>query len=261
MPHLLEGEHLVHIYRRHWIRFVWHLAVPVIILVLVLVIESVTGILFKGDTPVIVVVLALALVGLWAIEGWVRWNAESLTLTDKRVILEEGIFSRSTKVIALDRITDVGTHQSVLGYMFHYGTVNIHTGSSEAETFRFVPLPDSVRDQVFVQSGHMGAAPPPPMPMDAAVAEPEREAPLPRREDVEEALRDLLAGRVNREAVAAWARNFQGVEEGMFDSPATSEALNNLAEADERAPDHTYIHDPIDFQIWLGRLQEEQAQR
>ncbi|MBO0683313.1 MAG: PH domain-containing protein [Candidatus Dormibacteraeota bacterium] len=240
----------------------WHLAVPAIILVLVVVVESVTRTLFKGDVPVIVVVLALALLGLWAIEGWVRWNAESLTLTDKRVILEEGIFDRSTKVIALDRITDVGTRQSVLGYMFHYGTVKIHTGSSEAEEFKYTPLPDSVRDQVFVQSGHMGAAPPPPMPIEVEEqAGTEAEPPLPTREDVEQALRDLLGGRVNREAVAAWARNFRGMAEGQFDSAETKEALDNLAEADERAPDHTYVHDPIDFQIWLGRLQEEQAQR
>jgi len=247
MPELLAGENLVQRYRRHWILLVRHLVVPAIILLLVIGIDALTGGPFKGEAQLTLLLLGLAIMGLWAIVGWVRWNADSLTLTDKRVILEEGIFNRTTKVIALDRVTDVGTRQSLLGSVFHYGTVEIHTASmGGAETFTFVPLPDAVRDEVFVQSGHMGAEP--------AAAVLEAQALPPNRREVEQMLRNLINVRVTREFAVGWATPWITTDEALFESPEVREVILELANADQRSVE--------DFRVMLGRLEHaEEPQR
>jgi len=156
MRELLVGETLVKKYHRHWVLLFRHLVLAIILLVFVLVFLALTRSSVSSDLRLIVLLMALGVVGIWAIVAWVRWTADALTLTDQRVILETGIVNRVTKVIALDRVTDVGTRQSILGSLFGYGTVDIHTASlGGAEYFSSVPFPDQVRDEVFVQAGHL----------------------------------------------------------------------------------------------------------
>jgi uncharacterized membrane protein YdbT with pleckstrin-like domain len=160
MRELLVGESLVKRYHRHWVLLVRHLVVAMVLLAVVIGVVALTRDVLSNDGRVVLLLGALGLVGIWAIIAWVRWSADALTLTDQRVILETGIFNRVTKVIALDRVTDVGTRQSLIGSMFGYGTVEIHTASmGGAELFSYVPYPDQVRDEVFVQAAHMRATP------------------------------------------------------------------------------------------------------
>jgi len=160
MRELLVGESLVKRYHRHWVLLVRHLVVAMILLTVVISLVVLTRDALSNDARVILLLGALGLVGIWAIIAWVRWSADALTLTDQRVILETGIFNRVTKVIALDRVTDVGTRQSLTGSMLGYGTVEIHTASmGGAELFSYVPYPDQVRDEVFVQAAHMRSTP------------------------------------------------------------------------------------------------------
>jgi uncharacterized membrane protein YdbT with pleckstrin-like domain len=159
MREMLVAESLVKTYHRHWVLLIRHLVVAMILLTVVVGLVVLTRDVLSSDGRVILLLGALGLVGIWAIIAWVRWTADALTLTDQRVILETGIFNRVTKVIALDRVTDVGTRQSLIGSMLGYGTVEIHTASmGGAELFSHVPYPDQVRDEVFVQAGHMRSA-------------------------------------------------------------------------------------------------------
>jgi uncharacterized membrane protein YdbT with pleckstrin-like domain len=161
MRELLQGERLVTRYHRHWVLLFRHLFMAIVLLAVVLTFVSLTRTVLSSDVRLVVLLAALGIVGIWAIVAWVRWTADALTLTDQRVILETGIFNRMTKVIALDRVTDVGTRQSLLGSLVGYGTVEIHTASmGGAELFSFVPYPDQVRDEVFVQAGHLRPRPP-----------------------------------------------------------------------------------------------------
>lgn len=156
MPeHLLEGERLVISLRRHWVLMARSLAIPALVLVLVVfgLDLGLRGRLLPRDAKVIVTLAALAAAGLWAIVGWFRWSATALVLTDQRVLLHEGTFSRSTRVIALDRVQDVSTHQSLLGRLLGYGRVEIDAaGAAGSEVLDHLPQPELFRDQVFVQS-------------------------------------------------------------------------------------------------------------
>jgi len=63
------------------------------------------------------------------------------------------VFSRSEKIIPIDRIQDCTTRQSLLGRMLGYGRVEVDAaGAQGAEVLEHLPKPGVFRDQVFVQS-------------------------------------------------------------------------------------------------------------
>ena len=164
MADLLEGENLVFKIHRHWILVLKALWVPILLVALVIL-----GLdlllqrqLLPDDAKVAVTLAVLATAGAWAIVAWIQWTANSFTLTDQRVILDAGFFNRSSKVIALDRVQDVSTRQSIPARMLGYGTVEIDSaGPSGAELLDHVPGPNHFRDQVFVQAERLRHTPRP----------------------------------------------------------------------------------------------------
>lgn len=152
MPrNLLPDEKLIVTVHRHWIVLVGALVPPAALVVLALGLDLVGGL--SGDIRLLLTLFALALAGLWLIVAWLRWAATSLTVTDQRVLLESGVFSRASKVIPLDRIQDVSTRVPFLGRLLGYGDVEIDAaGVAGAEIIDHVPDPDRVRDQVFLVS-------------------------------------------------------------------------------------------------------------
>ena len=149
---LLPGENLVASAHRHWVVLVKQLAFPVALIALALVVDlAVTA--ATRDVKTVVTLAALAVAGLWAIATWVQWSSVRFTVTDQRVILASGVFNRATKIIALDRVQDVSTRQTVLGRMLNYGRVEIDAaGANGAEMLDHVPSPGQFRDEVFVQA-------------------------------------------------------------------------------------------------------------
>jgi uncharacterized membrane protein YdbT with pleckstrin-like domain len=157
MPkNLLAGESMVlQPLRKHWIVVVNGLWLPSVIgLVLLFIVfaipspnQVVADIRLLGSLIIVVVW------GAWAIVVYLQWSSASLTVTDQRVILEEGVFRRDSKVIALDRVQDVSTKQSLLGRVLRYGLVEIDAaGVQGAETFDYCRSPELLRDQVFMLS-------------------------------------------------------------------------------------------------------------
>ena len=161
MAHLLPGENAVLKRHQHWVMPVKAMALPVLLLVAILLGAD---ILFRdqlgNDAKLILTLIGFAIAGAWAIVTWIRWSATAFTITDQRVILDSGIFSRSSKVIPIDRVQDVSTHRSVLGRMLGYGSVEIDAaGAQGAERLDHMPAPDSFRDQVFMQSERLRRGP------------------------------------------------------------------------------------------------------
>jgi uncharacterized membrane protein YdbT with pleckstrin-like domain len=157
MPHLLAGESLVlPTLHRHWVLLARDLIAPLLggaaLIVLVDVGLARAG-LGSPNFELIFTLVVLAGVGLWVLVAWLKWASAALTVTDQRVILEEGIFQRSSKVIPLERVQDVATNQTLLGRILNYGQVEIDAaGAKGAEIFPYVGSPETLRDQVFVLS-------------------------------------------------------------------------------------------------------------
>ena len=160
----MTGETLVHSAHRHWLVLVKDLLFPAALVILVLVVDTAVGALNR-DVKAVLTIGALAVAGLWIIVTWWQWASASFTITDQRVLLMSGVISRTTKVIALDRVQDVSTRQTVLGRIFGYGTVEIDAaGASGAEVLDHVPAPSDFRDEVFVQAERRRGAAQAPVP-------------------------------------------------------------------------------------------------
>jgi len=150
---LLPGENLIMKVHQHWIFIAKSLALPVALLILVAIADF-TVIRSVGNhirTIASLAVIALAI--LWFIVVWIRWQAIAYTLTDQRIKIEAGVFSRAEKIIPIDRVQDCTTRISLLGRMLGYGRVEIDAaGAQGAEILAHLPNPGAFRDQVFVQS-------------------------------------------------------------------------------------------------------------
>jgi uncharacterized membrane protein YdbT with pleckstrin-like domain len=149
---LLSGERLVlPPLRRHWV-LVAHSVVPaaVVTAVFLVLVDVVGSGVIGGDLRLLASATILAVLVLRVLTVWLRWEGDSLTITDQRVLLEEGVFQRTSRVIPLNRVQDVSTSQTLLGRLLGYGTVEIDAaGPGGAERFAYVGRPQAVRDQVF----------------------------------------------------------------------------------------------------------------
>jgi uncharacterized membrane protein YdbT with pleckstrin-like domain len=150
---LLPGENLVLMDHPHWIVLVKSLVIPILLLIVAVVADftlTKTGI---AHFRTIVTLAAIAIAGLVLIVVWIRWRSTSYTLTDQRIKIETGVFSRQSKMIPIDRVQDCTTKQSLIGRMLGYGRVEVDAaGAQGAEVLDHLPNPGVFRDQVFVQS-------------------------------------------------------------------------------------------------------------
>jgi uncharacterized membrane protein YdbT with pleckstrin-like domain len=150
---LLPGENLIMKLHQHWIFIAKSLVLPVALLILVAILDFT---LIKSVGNHIRTILSLAVIAialLWLIVVWIRWQAIAYTLTDQRIKIVSGVFSRSEKIIPIDRVQDCTTRISLVGRMLGYGRVEVDAaGAQGAEILLHLPNPGAFRDQVFVQS-------------------------------------------------------------------------------------------------------------
>ncbi|HSS62757.1 MAG TPA: PH domain-containing protein [Candidatus Limnocylindrales bacterium] len=176
MSKLLPGENPIIKDHPHWITIVGSLILPVVLVVAVALADftifspnNVNSIYVPHlRTFLSLGVAALAL--LWLIVVWIGWRSVTYTLTDQRITIESGVFSRQEKIIPIDRVQDCTTRVSLIGRVLGYGRVEVDAaGAQGAEVLQYLPKPGEFRDQVFVQSEKRrgGGAPAPstaPMP-------------------------------------------------------------------------------------------------
>ena len=159
MSKLLPGENLVVKDHPHWITLVGSLILPVVLVIAVAIADftifspnNVNSIYVPHlRTFLSLGVAALALV--WLIVVWIGWQSVTYTLTDQRITIESGIFSRQEKIIPIDRVQDCTTRQSLFGRVLGFGRVEVDAaGARGAEVLAYLPNPGAFRDQVFMQS-------------------------------------------------------------------------------------------------------------
>ena len=126
---MIDGEHTVTTTRTH----VKVLFIPVIIL---LAVGAAGGFLAAsvGDGVARWVVIAVAVVlALWgAVLPFVRWFLWTYTLTNKRIVEQKGILTRTGRVIPLSRINDVAFEKNLNDRILGCGTLVIHDASEQS---------------------------------------------------------------------------------------------------------------------------------
>lgn len=159
MSKLLPGENLVLRDHPHWVTIAGSLVLPVVLLLAVAIADftifSPTNVnsIYVPHLRTFLSLGIFALALIWLIVVWVGWRSITYTLSDQRITIESGIFSRQEKVIPIDRVQDCTTKQSLIGRVFGYGRVEIDAaGAQGAEVLDHLPKPGEFRDQVFVLS-------------------------------------------------------------------------------------------------------------
>jgi uncharacterized membrane protein YdbT with pleckstrin-like domain len=131
--------------RQHWLSagMWWRLLV-----VLALLIGSAALLI----TAVVVPPLGLGLLGVVAL-AWVflvfvpylRWRTQVYRLTDRRLIIEDGIITRRAKSLPLARLQEVTSEVGLLGRILGYGTLRVENAGDEQSHDVLEDIPDPIR--------------------------------------------------------------------------------------------------------------------
>jgi len=86
-----------------------------------------------GGTPRLVGLVVLAVLFVWGtVLPFLRWLTWTYTLTNRRLIEQKGILTRSGRIIPLARINDVAYEKGVVDRILRCGTLIIHDASQQS---------------------------------------------------------------------------------------------------------------------------------
>ena len=147
---LLPGERILLTARQHGVVLLRPFAFTVIAVLAVL--ASLLLLPLAGELRLFFALAALLLGVLILNLYYWRWRAHEYVLTDQRVILNEGILSRFSRSIAVDRIQDLTVYQGLWGRTWGFGDVELESAGREGgEWLHLVPDPQRVRNAIFTQ--------------------------------------------------------------------------------------------------------------
>ena len=129
---LLHNEEVRYKASLHWIIFV-----PAIL-------WTTLGVVL-GDTEFTWIIVIIALVSF--VRALLRRLGSEFMLTNKRVVLRQGIISRKTVEIILAKCEGVSVDQSILGRILGFGTLVVTTGGATSRC-DFVKSPVTFRNRV-----------------------------------------------------------------------------------------------------------------
>lgn len=147
---LAEGESLVLYKHPHWKMLV----LPVLYFVLAVAVASFLAAVARNQTWahaawIAIAVLAAAAV-LWLTVGPVlRWRTTHFVLTDRRVLVREGLFTRTGIDIPMTRINSVQFRHGLVDRMLGTGTLIIESASDEPLEFDDVPQVERVHSLLY----------------------------------------------------------------------------------------------------------------
>ena len=128
-------------WKRHWI----HLATPIIVgIAATFVLGYLSGFLAGQDVGALTTVAVL----LWfAVMGWVAWRVadwwyDRFILTNKRVMVVNGIITRRVAMMPLVRVTDMKYEQTPTGRALNYGTFVLESAGQEQALREIKNLPN-----------------------------------------------------------------------------------------------------------------------
>jgi len=141
--YLLPTERRVIRLRKHWAVMAGTLASTGLFLLLMIVVQS----YFPGNELVdnLTFYLALAAILRFTVQT-ILWWMERLVMTDKRVILGEGLLTLNMSMMTLSKVTDLTFRRTFGGRLLGYGTLIVESaGQIQAlNKIRFIPRPEEI---------------------------------------------------------------------------------------------------------------------
>ncbi|GAA4928663.1 PH (Pleckstrin Homology) domain-containing protein [Actinomycetospora succinea] len=145
---LRRGEHVLAHRRPHWRMLVVPALVPPVAVFLAALVAGLAGGIGEGSTRtavrLAVVLLAVLAVVWFAVLPLVRWRFTHLVVTDRRLLVREGVLTRESIDVAGATITGVRTRSSGVDRLLGAGTLVVSTAGTE-EPWEFSGLGDVER--------------------------------------------------------------------------------------------------------------------
>jgi len=147
---LLPGERVLASSSRHWVVLLRPFATTILEIIVALVVLAFVQL--NSELPLFLslggLLIGLAVLNLYY---W-GWRSHQYVLTDQRVILNEGVLSRFSRSIAIDRIQDLTTYQGLWGRAWGFGDIELESaGRDGGEWLYTVPRPQQLRNAIFAQ--------------------------------------------------------------------------------------------------------------
>jgi len=149
---LLDYERVVVHKHPHWKMLV----LPVLVFLLIVGLGCYVAALIAGRSWQLYGWIGLAVVGgiavLWlTVVPLLRWRTTHFVLTTRRVLVREGVLSRSGIDIATNRINTVQYRSSVIDRILGCGTLIIESASDEPLEFDDIPQVERVRSLLYYE--------------------------------------------------------------------------------------------------------------
>jgi uncharacterized membrane protein YdbT with pleckstrin-like domain len=144
---LADDEEVVLHLHPHWRRLV----VPVLLFALL---AAVTGYgvaaVDNGALRLVLAGIALVVICYTALRPLLRWATTHFVFTTHRVLLREGVLSRSGRDIALSRINDVSFEHTLFERLFGSGTLVVESAGERGQmVLRDVPRVERVQGALY----------------------------------------------------------------------------------------------------------------
>ncbi len=128
-------------WRRHWIHLAKRLTIGVLA---TFILGYLSGYFAKSEYPTGLTILVIIWVILmsWVLWDVAEWYYDRFVLTNKRVMLIEGILSRKVAMMPLLRVTDMKYTQTPVGRVLGYGTFELESAGQEQALRKVENLPN-----------------------------------------------------------------------------------------------------------------------
>ena len=129
---LMVGEQIIYRTKLHWIVFLG----PIIFFVF--------GINFIFEyAPVGVILFIIAII--WAISALISRATSEFGISNKKVLIKVGWFSRNSLETLLAKVESIQVEQGILGRIFNYGTIIIRGTGGTHNPFKNIAAPLTFR--------------------------------------------------------------------------------------------------------------------
>jgi uncharacterized membrane protein YdbT with pleckstrin-like domain len=117
--------------------------------VVIVAVGSLVAIAGANYAALLYIGIAVAVIGLLEIgRTWIKLVTTEIAVTDRRVILKEGLISRRTLEMNLTRVESVDVRQGIFGRLLNFGDVLIRGTGSGMEPIRGIDSPIEFRRRV-----------------------------------------------------------------------------------------------------------------
>lgn len=127
---MTAGERVVLNLRPHWKAMIW----PVTVLVLAVAAVIASFVMLSVVTGYIVAGLAVIGVAWLTFWPWLVWRTTHYVLTNERVLLQTGVFSRERRDIPLSRVNDHSMSQKFVERILGCGTLTIESAGERGQS-------------------------------------------------------------------------------------------------------------------------------